>query len=442
MCRQDSSCRNMQNLINLNRTGAMSLIVRLVTLFCLLGVVIRPVAAEAKCFSVTSNVFCVYANKISDSEVMFRFEFPKSLGWVALGAGSSMSSADVMMITPTPDGKTVSITSRTATRHGVPALNPSQDDFRIQANATGLLTINNEEKYVATFIRSTTPGQNSAPAITAATQPFIWAGYAGQPPANANTIPRHTARGVTNINVMDNSMAFIGASTTDTSKADSDAAASTNTAAMIQAHGVILFIAWLIMVPGAILVARFYKAQLGVWWFRFHWAALLLAAVLTYIGFGLAFRVVQVKGAGHIDVNTSGAHVAIGLLVLIITPLQMILGVVIDRLWSPTRTYIPWHDRLHWWLGRIVGILGIVNLPLGMALYNKLYGEDLSAGLKAWPFVVFAIVLVGTVAIGAWLQLRRGQTHHPVEMNPPPPEVRSYDKLDAVPEVPNKEAHA
>ncbi|KND00190.1 uncharacterized protein SPPG_04530 [Spizellomyces punctatus DAOM BR117] len=367
---------------------------------------IQTVLASPQCFQVGQPVFCVYSNNIGNNEVRIRMEFPKELGWVGFGIGASMDAADVMMAYPVSNGQNVAITRRTANGHRLPTLNPTQD-LQIIANSTGIFTINNVQKYVVTFDRSIASPGNNLPAIQSSSQSFIWAGYAGAPPASATNVPRHTARGTTTGNLMDGSMAFSETQPDGTtSNVVHDAAA--NTGNLIQAHGILMFLGWVVLAPLAIVIARFFKPALGVWWFRLHWALMLLAAgVFTYVGFGLVYHVVGVKGASHFNVKANGAHVVIGLLIIILSAPQLALGWIIDRLFNPTRKYIPWWDKVHWWLGRIVFLLALVNIPLGIALYNDHEGTK-----KTWPYVVFGILCALWVGVFAYLQFRVGQRHH------------------------------
>ncbi|TPX68084.1 hypothetical protein SpCBS45565_g03379 [Spizellomyces sp. 'palustris'] len=376
---------------------------------------IQTILANPQCFQIGQPIFCVYSNNIGNNKVRIRVEFPKEFGWVGFGIGTSMDAADVMMAYPVSNGQNVAITRRTASGHRLPTLNPTQD-LQIIANSTGIFTINNVQTYVVTFDRSITSPGNNLPAIQSASQGFIWAGYVGAPPTSATTVPRHTARGTTTGNLVDGSTAFSGAQPNGTtSNVVHDAAANTGT--LIQAHGVLMFLGWVVLAPMAIVIARFFKPTLGVWWFRLHWALMLLAAgVFTYVGFGLVYHVVGVKGESHFNVKGNGAHVVFGLLIIILSAPQLALGWIIDRLFNPTRNYIPWWDKVHWWLGRIVFLLALINIPFGIALYND--GEEVK---RTWPYVVFGALCVLWVGVFAYLQFRVGQKHH----------VEEEDKFEA-----------
>jgi hypothetical protein len=83
---------------------------------------------------------------------------------------------------------------------------------------------------------------------------------------------------------------------------------------------------------------------------------------------------------------------------------QLILGVVIDKKFNPTRSEIPLRDKVHWWLGRVLFALSILNIFLGIAVANS--------GVIYWYFVYAAVVLI-TVGVFVWAQRSfGGQQHH------------------------------
>jgi hypothetical protein len=57
---------------------------------------------------------------------------------------------------------------------------------------------------------------------------------------------------------------------------------------------------------------------------------------------------------------------------------EIILGVVIDKLFDPRRSSVPFHDKLHWYAGRLLLIGGITNAGFGLVSYT---GTDWLWGL-------------------------------------------------------------
>lgn len=98
----------------------------------------------------------------------------------------------------------------------------------------------------------------------------------------------------------------------------------------------------------------------------------------------------------------------IGLALLILCSFQVVGGFVIDRLFNPNRTSIPWWDKAHWWMGRLTVVAALVNIPLGIVLYSKTSTVSMS---MVW-FVSYGLLLGGAVISFIVLQCRMGQTHH------------------------------
>jgi hypothetical protein len=102
--------------------------------------------------------------------------------------------------------------------------------------------------------------------------------------------------------------------------------------------------------------------------------------------------------------SVGGAHIIVGLIVMIVLVLQLVSGFVIDKMFDPKRVKTPFMDKLHWWAGRFVVLGGIVNAFLGVALYNTIF-----AAANVW-YIVIAIWLVFVFAFFAVAQRTFGQT--------------------------------
>ncbi|KAJ3036655.1 hypothetical protein HDV00_002479 [Rhizophlyctis rosea] len=91
----------------------------------------------------------------------------------------------------------------------------------------------------------------------------------------------------------------------------------------------------------------------------------------------------------------SGGHRPIGLLILIGMYIQVALGYFINYMFDINRTSIPWWDKLHWWLGRGLFLLAVINIYLGLDLYSN-YGDinlHVFAGLY-WTWIVIGIIVL------------------------------------------------
>ncbi|KAL6048429.1 hypothetical protein QOT17_018896 [Balamuthia mandrillaris] len=135
-----------------------------------------------------------------------------------------------------------------------------------------------------------------------------------------------------------------------------------------KAHIILMLLAWLVLAVGGNFVARYLKPAQGVWWFRNHVLLMGLAALLTVLGF--IFIVIFVDRKEVREHFSEGSHQTLGLIILILTLIQPVIGVVADRLWFLERKKTPVvPDVLHRWLGRILLGLAMINIGLGMDLY-------------------------------------------------------------------------
>ncbi|KAJ3212442.1 hypothetical protein HDU67_003836 [Dinochytrium kinnereticum] len=152
-------------------------------------------------------------------------------------------------------------------------------------------------------------------------------------------------------------------------------------------HGVLMFVAWGVAPFIGIFIARFLKDKLGVWWFRLHvFFFLIVCGFLTIAGF-----------------------LIIGLTVIIAMIVQMILGVISDRLWSPDRESVPIWDKAHWWIGRLTTALALINIFLGIDRYNKV--TPLNQASNGF-YIALGVWIAAWIGIFVYGQMKFGQVHH------------------------------
>ena len=124
-------------------------------------------------------------------------------------------------------------------------------------------------------------------------------------------------------------------------------------------HGILFFVGWAVVAPIATFIARFLKAKLGHKWYFLHRGLMGgVLSVLVIIAFALGVAAVSQRQSPHFD----GGHQILGLLIFILIWFQAVLGAIINRLWRPERTKVPIHDKVHWWLGRILILAGTNTL--------------------------------------------------------------------------------
>jgi hypothetical protein len=137
------------------------------------------------------------------------------------------------------------------------------------------------------------------------------------------------------------------------------------------AHAVMMITAWLIFVPSGIVIARYYK-RWGHKWYQMHVGLQISAVLLTLSAF---IVIVIAENPDH--TWSSGEPLALthGIFGIVITILavlfQPLLGKLADTMWSPDRQKTPfWPDKLHWYVGRFVGVLALANIFMGVWLLD------------------------------------------------------------------------
>ena len=172
-------------------------------------------------------------------------------------------------------------------------------------------------------------------------------------------------------------------------------------AGLIIAHGVMMGIAWAILVPTGVMAARFCKG-LGAsapaahgtdhstkadahaapasvpCWFRTHQLAQGLAVVLTVIAFSVI--------AAHVgsDKHFQSGHSVVGIVVVVLALLQGVLGAIRPHKGDDWRT--PW-EWAHKGVGYVATVLGLVAVILG----SGLAAEKAGIPVGGWVGVTAAI---------------------------------------------------
>lgn len=163
---------------------------------------------------------------------------------------------------------------------------------------------------------------------------------------------------------------------------------------LVEAHGTLAAITFLLIVPASILMMRFYGRRprsavvFHIW---LNILALLLSTVVIMLG---AFAV------GH-KRSLTNPHHGIGVAIYVLMWFQLFGGWLVHR-WERGRRYVhmPLKAMLHNWVGRAVALLGIVQVPLGLTLY----------GSPKYLFALFTLWATGLVVAYftlEWLHERR-----------------------------------
>ncbi|KAF1831834.1 hypothetical protein BDW02DRAFT_571649 [Decorospora gaudefroyi] len=156
--------------------------------------------------------------------------------------------------------------------------------------------------------------------------------------------------------------------------------------ALITAHGVLMAVTFLLVVPAAIFMARFYHRNPRTA-LRFHIWLQILTVLLSTAAVIVAFQAVGRER------SLSNPHHGIGVALYTLVLVQALGGSVIHRLEKGEARYkIPLKLYIHRWLGRAVALLGIAQVPLGLTLYGS--PKVLFILFAVWAFILLVIYFV------------------------------------------------
>ncbi len=142
----------------------------------------------------------------------------------------------------------------------------------------------------------------------------------------------------------------------------------------ILAHGLLMMIGFGVCYLLGICIAWLVPHKYSLW-FWLHAAASLLGTALIIAGFAMAVSMVANANQPQWSLasRTQGAHAVLGIIAFVWALLQGTLGMLSKLLWTlefrrtaalPAVKVFP--DQLHWWSGRLLFVLGLVNPFLGL----------------------------------------------------------------------------
>ncbi|KAK5627540.1 hypothetical protein RRF57_003255 [Xylaria bambusicola] len=127
---------------------------------------------------------------------------------------------------------------------------------------------------------------------------------------------------------------------------------------LITGHGVLAAITFLFIVPGAIMFVRFHPDRRRGR--RIHAYLQVFTVLLATVVFILGFFAV---GPSR---NLTNPHHGIGVAIYVLVLTQAIGGSMVRKIFKKSLRLM-----IHRWFGGVVGILGVVQIPLGLTLYGS-----------------------------------------------------------------------
>lgn len=152
-------------------------------------------------------------------------------------------------------------------------------------------------------------------------------------------------------------------------------------------HGILMFLAWAVIIPITSCVARYLKMY--TWWFPTHWGCNVLAMFMVIASFILIVI--------NTTVHFTRAHHIIGLIIVFLMFVQIALGVLADQFWYKGRENTPFFpDKTHWILGFFLIIITLINILLGLLEFEA--SDTLTALYIVWA-VLTVLISIG-MALG------------------------------------------
>ena len=170
-----------------------------------------------------------------------------------------------------------------------------------------------------------------------------------------------------------------------------DSVSSSPNSMLIKAHGILMVLAWMLIIPSGIFLARFGKS-IAPGWYKIHRNMQGLGVVLGLVSFILILYVYKAK------IDKEKPHHVIGVIVLALSLLEVCLGFYSNAMWKPGKPPHILHDKTHWWIGRIVTTLAIANCFIAFFYYfspnsSLLIVAFISLGVSVAFFIYLSIVI-------------------------------------------------
>jgi hypothetical protein len=166
-------------------------------------------------------------------------------------------------------------------------------------------------------------------------------------------------------------------------------------------HGALMLLAFGFLAPAGTFVARYLKG-IGHPWYLIHMGIQYTLLALMFA----AFVIIENDLGPRRDAHFRNPHTIIGLTIVILTFVQVLLGILANAFFKAGREGPPlFPDKAHWWLGRLVILYAFANCFIGFDQYGF-------TGNHNAPFISFAVWLALVALLFLIAEIITGQTHH------------------------------
>jgi len=297
----------------------------------------------------------------TDSHISFTLSYPKK-AWLGFGPNTQASMLGTDAAVCLPDSNKIGdahITARTI--QGV------KDDTSYGV-FTGVSVVQNDS---GTFCSWTRPLLNGTNGITITPNQAMFFNWAiGQ----SNTFDVHANKGTMKVNLAE------GIST------------SSHTAAPILVHGAFMVVIWGILVPLAVVYARYYKTDDGTW-FKVHKNTQLVAMTLLIVSFSVIVGYTRTSGDAHFRTY----HSFMGLVIFIACMFQALVALVRPAIGKEGKetTKRKYWGYSHRWTGRLLVFFAGINILTETGVHDRLFLR-----------VIWVLLAIMWTAFAVWKQCK------------------------------------
>ncbi|KAF8921488.1 hypothetical protein CPB85DRAFT_1428468 [Mucidula mucida] len=315
------------------------------------------------------------------------------VGWVAIGFGHKMAGSHMIILWKNDDG-TVTVSQRYATGHTEPFIDHSPPQLARPRVPSALMQskAGNEAAFAFELVRN----QNLGGAYN--TSRLLWAYSKTRPDSDdpEATILGHYVAGFLNLNSSDTTAEPMYMPTA------SKAAAAAHKRIVI-AHGALLSIGFMIVLPAGALIARFARSFTTRWFMVHYYLNYIVALPIIVVGWVLGpVAVIDAQASHFMD-----AHQICGGIMLLLYILQVLLGKYIHarKVGEATQKAHPPSNILHATFGIVLLSLAYLQIRSGLHEWYTLTdgtSERLNFWctlIRNWAIALLVIYMAGMVLL-------------------------------------------
>ncbi|KAI8905839.1 hypothetical protein EDD86DRAFT_193504 [Gorgonomyces haynaldii] len=323
--------------------------------------------------------YCAVSTKTPDGLVMTLYG--ATTGWLAIGAGSSMSSSKMVIGYKNSTGG-ITLSARTSSAKREPTAVGSVQVVKTPAT----VQIPSWATLSFSFL-----SKQSDSGFTAFSDAYIWAMSPSAPTSlvdtNSAQLTVHSKRG--SIQKIDFAADGPTAATGAAGGAILRLPSGFTYEQVVQIHAYMMIFAWVLMPLIGIYVARSLK-HTGNGWFVMHIVIMVLGVFVVSLG---AIALIYLYSDDKLIVPTV-PHTYVGYAITGLAAIQMGLGLAAHWTYNPDRSSAPIIDRIHWWIGRVLSLGALANVALGILLYQESYPLPIAIPVAAGVALLIGIVFI------------------------------------------------